>query len=167
MAESYTEPDDNDMPALGGPFCALIVPLTWACGSNLRPQRHPHALAFPPRPLRLNLYDSLYSGGVVVEAAPGPILWFFHQSPLHWITVHISQLFDALGRPPHIEIIVTGLPEGRAYVLVASFGAHPLARGWREGWGTRTVGPSFWAVICFIIWMAIASVLRSGSLINR
>ncbi len=72
---------------------------------------------FPPpcRPLRFDLHHPILARYIMPEAAPGPILRRRHQPPCHRITMHISQLLHALALAPHIEIVVSCLPERSSF----------------------------------------------------
>ena len=47
---------------------------------------------------------------VGTKAAPCPLLWFCDQSALHWVAVHVAQLFDALLLVPYVEAVEAALP---------------------------------------------------------
>lgn len=67
------------------------------------------------RPLGRNLDSAFRSGGVVDEAAPRPVFRFRNQAALHGVPVHVPKLLDALAVCPNIEVVVTRIPEGRAW----------------------------------------------------
>src|SRR5260370_22243444 len=48
---------------------------------------------------------------MVAEAGPGPLLRLFHEAPHHWIAVHVTQLLHTFPFRPHIEIVISRLPE--------------------------------------------------------
>ncbi len=72
------------------------------------------AAMFPPPccPMGLDLDGSFDSSLVVPEAGPRPIFRFLDQTAFDWIAVHIPQLLHSLLFRPHVEIIVSRLPEG-------------------------------------------------------
>jgi hypothetical protein len=52
-----------------------------------------------------------FSGGPVVEAAPGPIFGPLDEAALDGIAVDVLELLDELGMGEDVEVVVTGLPE--------------------------------------------------------
>src|SRR5208337_3701839 len=71
----------------------------------------PSPLPLARRPLRFDLYDSRLTQCIVTKAAPPPVFGMRHQSTLHRIAMKVTQLLDELLLAPHIEIVVTSLPE--------------------------------------------------------
>ena len=57
-------------------------------------------------PHRANLFQK-----VETITAPAPLFRRFHESPFHRIAMHVPQLFHALLRGPHVEVVEAGLPE--------------------------------------------------------
>ena len=58
-----------------------------------------------------------FSGGPVVEAAPGPVFEFFDEAARDGIAVDVLELLDELGMGEDVEVVVTGLPESGAGAL--------------------------------------------------
>src|SRR5579862_3003652 len=56
------------------------------------------------------------------ETAPRPLSRALHQSSPYRIPMNITQLFGLLGVTPHIEIVVTGLPERAALRATQALG---------------------------------------------
>jgi len=73
----------------------------------------PYSHPLPPAcgPLRLDFHGPLNSTKVMAETAPRPLLWTLHQPSSHWIAMNIAQLFGLLGVAPHVEIVITWLPQ--------------------------------------------------------
>jgi hypothetical protein len=115
-------------------------------------------------PMRLNLYPAFSSGGIVLGAAPRPILGTRYQSALHWVLMYVFQLFHQLLFAIDVEVIVAGLPEGILGVQMP----RPLAQNARRaGHPVLSVLVQFLRNICFSICSATARLLRSGSLSSR
>lgn len=74
------------------------------------------SLPITDRPLRLDFNDSHLAIVVVPEAAPFPLVRFYHQSAFHRVTVQIAQLHRELFRIANIAIVIPFLPKrsGRA-----------------------------------------------------
>jgi hypothetical protein len=52
-----------------------------------------------------------FSGGPVVEAAPGPIFGPLDEAALDRIAMDVLELLDEFGLGEDVEVVVTGLPE--------------------------------------------------------
>src|ERR1035437_2072549 len=50
----------------------------------------------------------------MAKTAPRPIVRTLHQTPLHRITVDVTQLLDPLGLTPNIKVVIARLPQQTA-----------------------------------------------------
>ena len=67
----------------------------------------------PCDPFRIRRTQSSLAVRVETGAAPAPVIRIPHKLALHWIKVHVIQLFVLLFGAPHIEVIEAALPELR------------------------------------------------------
>ena len=74
-------------------------------------RKHPSSFSYSSRPMRFNFHHSTLARRVMAEAAPLPVLWFFHQSALNGIAMDITKLLDKLAVAPNVEIVIPRLPE--------------------------------------------------------
>jgi hypothetical protein len=70
-------------------------------------------------------------------AAPWPVFLVFNEAAVDGIAMNVAELLDELGLGEDVEVVITGLPELRAFGFEAA-----------EVWvlSTRKVSSSFW---CF------------------
>ena len=75
----------------------------------------PHSPQFSfvpiPCPLGLDLHAASFAGGVVVEAAPWPVLGLLDETSCDRVSMHVAQLLNVLLVSQDIEVVVPGLPE--------------------------------------------------------
>ena len=67
----------------------------------------------PRRPMGFDLDRADFSGEVMTEAGPRPILRSGGKSAPDGIAVHVLEFFDCLLMRPDVEIVVPSLPESR------------------------------------------------------
>ena len=79
-----------------------------------------HAKPLTPTrcPARFNLDAALLPGSIVPGTAPGPIFRTPDQSALHWVAMHVIQLFHQFPFTANVEVIVPRLPEGACGVFI-------------------------------------------------
>ncbi len=92
----------------------------------------PNLSPLPSRNRRLDLDGSSLSHGIVTEAAPWPVFRPPDQPTMDRVAVDVFQFLDALLGAPHVEVIVTGLPE-EPVVCVQFLGSGLLQRLYRPG----------------------------------
>lgn len=86
--------------------------------------------------LKVCAHRSGFSEEIGAETAPLPLLGFFHQSPLHWVAVYVTELLDVFPFRPHVEIVETFLPDLRRFAA-RNLPWDPTHRKGRDEWGTR------------------------------
>jgi hypothetical protein len=92
-------------------LCDRVGTLTFADNPGLGS----HALALTRRPSRFDFDCAFNTSCIVAEAAPRPILRVLDQTSFHGIAVDVAQFFYSLLLAPHVEIVVSGLPERTAF----------------------------------------------------
>jgi hypothetical protein len=84
--------------------------------------------------MRLDLDRAVFSGEVMAEVGPRPVLRSCHQASADWIAMHVLEFFDGLIVVPHVEALVTTLPEP-SISRHLEFSRHLLFQNLQDGGG--------------------------------
>jgi hypothetical protein len=91
-------------------FASVLRELTWE-EKNPPASSGKFPLPVPRPPLRLDLHYSDFPESIVAETAPFPLRRFRHQSALHRVAMHVSELDLEFLSVTHVSIVIPFLPE--------------------------------------------------------
>ena len=93
---------------------------------------NPLALTLPGSPHGLNLNQTLFAGGVVLEGTPRPLFRPLHEATLYRVSVYVPELLYSFFRSTNIEVVIAGLPEVSDGSQVARYGLLDGLHGTRQ-----------------------------------